>query len=355
MAASATGNPRSPERSGNGYPVSEAERNRLASLRSYAILDTDPEKAFDDLTALAAYVCQTPISLISLVDEDRQWFKARIGISATETSRSVSFCTHAIEQRGLFVVPDALEDHRFANNPLVVSDPKIRFYAGAPLVNPEGYALGTLCVIDRKPRSLSMEQLEALAALSRQVEAQLELRRNLIALRHALQARDAAEAERERLFAELQHSYENVRRLADVVRLSSSCKLDVTIPADPDAISPVVDAVAQVARETKSAEGKEFEIEIALREALANAIVHGCRGDKDKKVECCVVADQSGELVVIVRDPGAGFDPRRVPPPTDGDLIYRTHGRGVYLINQLMDSVQFNSGPAGTEVRMRKR
>ena len=177
-------------------PKPANEKQRLATLRGYEILDTEPEAAFDDLTSLASYICQTPIALISLVDAERQWFKSKVGISMTETSRDVAFCASAILQSDVFIVPDASQDERFAENPLVVSEPKIRFYAGATLMT-DGQALGTLCVIDKVPRTLSPEQLEALRALRRQAQAQLELRRNLKRLGQSLAARDRAEAEKE--------------------------------------------------------------------------------------------------------------------------------------------------------------
>jgi PAS domain S-box-containing protein len=161
-------------------PLPPNEDARLEALRQLEILDTAPEPEFDDLALIASEICDTPISMITLVDEDRQWFKAKIGVEAQETSRELAFCAHAILQRGLFVISDALVDPRFATNPLVTADPKIRFYAGAPLRTTDGHALGTLCVADRTPRQLTEEQKDALLALSRQVEAQLELRRRLL-------------------------------------------------------------------------------------------------------------------------------------------------------------------------------
>ena len=166
-------------------PLLRNEALRLAALRSYDILDTPPEQAFDDLTLLAAHICQTPIALVSLVDDKRQWFKSRIGLEATETARDLAFCAHAIVHPGTVMqVPDAQADPRFAANPLVTADPHIRFYAGTPLLSSDGQAMGTLCVIDRTPRELSAEQLGALRALGRHVEALLELRRTKAA-RHA--------------------------------------------------------------------------------------------------------------------------------------------------------------------------
>lgn len=165
------------------YPAIETETARLEALYQYQILDTEPEAAFDDLTQLAAQICNTPIALVSLVDKERQWFKSKIGLTACETHRDIAFCAHTILQNDPFIVHNALNDPRFANNILVTQEPGIRFYAGAPLVTSEGYRLGTLCVIDRVPRQLSLEQINALQALSRQVVSQLELRWNLLNLR----------------------------------------------------------------------------------------------------------------------------------------------------------------------------
>jgi PAS domain S-box-containing protein len=157
-------------------PSSE-EARRLEVLRQYGVLDTPPEQALDELVVLAAQICNAPIALISLVDDRRQWFKARVGQETRETPREISFCAHALRQTELLIVPDATADERFAGNPLVTGEPHIRFYAGAPLVTPEGPILGTLCVIDRVPRVLTPEQECALQVLSRQAMSQLELRR----------------------------------------------------------------------------------------------------------------------------------------------------------------------------------
>ncbi|MFA5058574.1 MAG: PAS domain-containing protein, partial [Opitutaceae bacterium] len=157
-------------------PISELAR--LSALTRYRILDTPPEAAFDEIARLAALICQTPMALITLLDKDRQWFKAAVGIQAREMPRECSLCTHAIDHPAeLMVVPDAAADERFSQSPLVQGAPHVRFYAGAPLVTAEGFALGVLCVIDRQPRSLSVSQQEALRMLAGQVMSRLEQRR----------------------------------------------------------------------------------------------------------------------------------------------------------------------------------
>ena len=153
------------------------EDARLAELRSCNILDTLAEKEYDDLTRLAARICGTPTALISLVDRDRQWFKSRVGLDATETPRDWAFCAHAIHDQEPLIVPDALEDERFRDNPLVTAAPNIRFYAGTPLRTGAGHALGTLCVIDYERRQFTAGQKEDLEILGRQVTALLDLRR----------------------------------------------------------------------------------------------------------------------------------------------------------------------------------
>ncbi|MGE6690086.1 PAS domain S-box protein [Stutzerimonas stutzeri] len=178
----------SPQASPASTPFSAQPRelSRLAALLRYEILDTPEESIFDDFTELAAQICDTPIALISLVDDRRQWFKSRVGLDVCETPREISFCTHTILGEAIFEVPDTLQDARFSANPLVIGDPKIRFYAGAPLTSPDGYNLGTLCVIDRRPRQLSAGQRETLERLARQVIRLFE--QHLLAHRHAEQA-----------------------------------------------------------------------------------------------------------------------------------------------------------------------
>ena len=308
------------------------EAARLEALRKYQILDTEPEIAFDDLALLASHICETPMAAISLIDEDRQWFKARVGISAPETPRSISFCTHAILQSDIFVVPDASKDERLRDNPQVTGDPHIRFYAGAPLQAREGHALGTLCVVDRRPRQLTPAQREALAALCRQVEAQLELRRRLHELRTAS---------------------ENVQKLMGMMPFCSTCEFTMTIPADPSAIPAVTEGVNAMLVQKRWPEEQIMQIELALQEAVANGIRHGCRGDSSKQVQVIVNITAAGEVLITVRDPGQGFDPGCVANPLAPENMLKPSGRGIFLINGLMDDVQFADG--GRELQMKKR
>ncbi|WP_293747106.1 GAF domain-containing hybrid sensor histidine kinase/response regulator [uncultured Paraglaciecola sp.] len=166
-------------------PPTLDEAARLKALYDYDLLDTEAEKIFDDLTQLAAKICDTPITLISLVDADRQWFKSKVGLDAEETSRDIAFCAHAIHQKEIFEVEDTLLDERFCDNPLVTSAPNIRFYAGTPLVSHNGHAIGTLCVIDDKPNKLTEIQRQALEVLGRSVISQMELRKNIKELKQA--------------------------------------------------------------------------------------------------------------------------------------------------------------------------
>ena len=191
------------------------EKKRLRELRSYHVLDTLPERLYDNIAKIASEICGTPIALVSLIDENRQWFKARVGLDATETPRDISFCGHAILQPNVFEVQDAHEDPRFRDNPLVEGGPKIRFYAGAPLRSTTGEQLGTLCVIDHEPKKLTSSQIEALTALADQVVALLEMRLS------AKQLADATEA-KSQFLANMSHEIRTplsaILGFADIMR-----------------------------------------------------------------------------------------------------------------------------------------
>ncbi|MGB3292477.1 MAG: GAF domain-containing protein [Phormidesmis sp.] len=179
------------------YPDNEDER--VQKLLRYRVLDTGAEIIYDDLTALAAYICGTQTAVISFIDVGRQWFKAKVGLAAAEHSRELSFCAHAILRSDIMIVPDAREDERFACNPLVTGEPYIRFYAGAPLISPDGYAVGTLCVLDQAPKQLTERQIGLLEAITRQIVSQLEMRL-------LLQKIQQEKAEKETMSAELQQA-----------------------------------------------------------------------------------------------------------------------------------------------------
>jgi serine/threonine-protein kinase RsbW len=193
----------------------------------------------------------------------------------------------------------------------------------------------------------------ALDALRRQMESQLQLRRNLIELDEALAARGRAEAEHAPTTGELRGADENLRRLSALIAFCSTCQFTMTIPADPAAIPIVTDGVVEVLEEKQWPTEDVLAIQLALQEAVANAIRHGCRGDVSTHVQCSVSCDESGEVVMVVRDPGPGFDPSTIADPLDAANILKPSGRGLFLINELMDEVKFADG--GREVQMRKR
>jgi two-component system sensor histidine kinase UhpB len=188
----------------------QAEALRLQALHRYDILDTPAEQSFDDLVRLACQICATPIALISFVDAERQWLKAKVGLAVSQTPREISFCTHALSGVEMFEVADVLADARFRGNPFVTEPPHIRFYAAAPLLTPEGHALGTLCVLDRVARKLTPEQQDTLKMLARQVMTSLEVRRHTAQLERNL-------SERERATQALRESQERLQALSQNV------------------------------------------------------------------------------------------------------------------------------------------
>ena len=256
-------------------PPTLDETQRLQALRSYNILDTESEKGFDDITFIASQVCDTPIALVSLVDEQRQWFKSKQGLTACETHRDLAFCAHAIHDTTPFVVNNTLEDDRFADNPLVTGPPDIRFYAGVPLICPDGYALGTLCVIDTRPRSLDDTQLTILSALARQVVAQLELRKQSTRL-------ELANSIRARLITILTHDLRNSFQVAAGYAKRLRKKKNVLSPVQVDELAEVIEKSAVQAHEllvgmvTWSRDQQESENTVAapvdLQSACENAM-----------------------------------------------------------------------------------
>ena len=184
-------------------PLPDNESQRLAALHRYHILDTPPEQAFDDFVRLASVICQAPVAVLTFLDRDRQWFKASIGAGAKETSREHAFCSHTIVHKGIMIVEDVLRDARFADNPYAQANPGPRFYAGAPLIDNAGMALGAICVLDRQPRQITSEQARALEALARQIIVLLEFRR---------------------VSAELADALEQVKTLRGLIPICSHCK-----------------------------------------------------------------------------------------------------------------------------------
>jgi PAS domain S-box-containing protein len=207
-------------------PIPNHEAQRLEALRTYDILDTPAEQEFDDIVAFAVETLGTPIALITFVDGTRQWFKAKVGLAAEQTPREIAFCAHALGGGDLLLVPDTFEDVRFAHNPLVQGEPHIRFYAGAPLTSPEGQTLGTLCVIDRVPRTLDDRQRRVLRFLGQQVMARLELRRRLAEMRRTEETLRRGEEEQRELAGQVEIER---RRLAEAQRVARMGSWDTDI------------------------------------------------------------------------------------------------------------------------------
>lgn len=344
-------------------PPADDEILRLAELSACGVLDTPPEPEFDELARLAAQLCGTPIALVSLVTRTRQWFKARVGLEVGETERRVAFCAHAIlRPLELLVVPDAQQDGRFADNPLVVGPPWIRFYAGAPLCTESGRALGTLCVIDRIPRQLSARQRQDLDALARQAVTQLEFRRRGLELARAHRRLEEQARARANLLAGMSHeirspltlvsgfaellsertdltpeAQEHVRAVAEAGKHLSRLADDILDLAKLEAgqltVRPSAVNLTDLLREVSErcgakarAKGLELRLELDARvqpallvdgqrlrqvllELLCNAIRHTDTG-RIELVLTQLAADPDGESVLIeVRDTGSGMTP----------------------------------------------
>ena len=334
-----------------GVPLPARDAERVEALRRHEVLDTLPEADFDDLVRLASHICGTPIALVSLVDADRQWFKARLGLEAVETPRDQSFCAHAIcePERDIFEVSDAREDPRFAENPLVLGDPNIRFYAGTPLVTRNGWALGTLCVIDRKPRQLTKEQAEGLVMLRRHVVNALELRRflheqaeTISQLDRTRQALDVAHREaiaateaKSRFLATMSHEIRTpMNAVLGMTALLRSTNLDPeqadyleTIRASGEMLMALVNDILDFSK----IEAGQLELEQSP--FAISACLSGSVGIMASLVR------QKGLGIVCESDPAA-------PAVIVGDVVRLRQ----ILLNLLSNAIKFT--PAGGEIRV---
>jgi two-component sensor histidine kinase len=252
-----------------------AEEYRLAALRSYGILDTPREADFDEVVKVASAVCRTPISVINLIDQGRQWFKAEVGLGVRETPIDSSICAHAILQPDLFIVPDTTLDHRFCDNALVVGDPHLRFYAGALLETPEGFPLGTVCVLDYKPRELDETQQAFLRLMANQVMKLLELRRVAAAERSSRLQAEAMVQEKETLMREGNHRLMNSLQLVQsMLSLQSRSASSEEAKKQLDMAGNRVLAIATVHRQLHlSGSMEEVEIDDFLRR-LCESLKH---------------------------------------------------------------------------------
>lgn len=355
-----------------------AESRRLSALRSYGMLDTPAETVFDDITRIAAAICGTPMSIISLVDVDRQWFKSELGMGVRETPIDASICAHAILEHDFLEVPNTTTDARFSSNPLVTGDPSLRFYAGALLKTPDGLPLGTVCVLDTVPRELTQVQIDTLQALARQVMAQMELRRMLVEaqalnqhrarvlataghdlkgpLRAALyaltkaRAADGAERDARLESAEQDLAYIN-QKFGDMIAGATGKGGAAAPELRPTDLAPVLGEVGRVW--TRAARRKHIELvvdpapclastnagllETLLGNLVANAIKYTPEGGR-VAVEC---SDGEDAIEIVVADTGIGMDATRVEDYftafRQADAASEGLGIGLWIVRQAAD------------------
>lgn len=330
------------------------EKERLKALEEYSILDTPSEKDFNDLSLLASKICGTPISLVSLVDEKRQWFKSKQGLEAQETPREYAFCAHALlEPEKIMVVENSLEDPRFSDNPIALGSPNVVFYAGAPLVTPEGHALGTLCVIDNKPKKLNQEQKDALRALANQVMGQMELRKRNRILQETAKSLEKANEELKTFAYTISHDIKapikGITTIAAWMESEYKDKLDERgqkyielIHYRADHLDKLVEGIIEYSRTDKQTAGKfeeinlrkivedvlklisvPFQIELkfdfqtdivythrmALFQILQNLLSNAVKYSNEKAGEISISTyESSGYVMIEIGDNGPGID-----------------------------------------------
>ncbi len=285
-------------------PKPPNEEARLAALRDYEVLDTEPEIGFDDLTLLAASICGVPVAAVTLIDADRQWFKSRIGLETGETPLEYSFCSYAILRPEMLVVEDAARDATFADHPAVTQTNGIRFYAGAPLMTPEGFALGTICVADHVPRQLQPEQLRALEALGRQVQTQLELRRRLRDLRRTSAERDRAQAEKSVKTAEIERDLGFARKFQQSLLPDDASYPAIAHDADLASGAALRLNFHHIYQPTLSLGGDFFDVlklsEFRAGVLIADVMGHGARS----ALVTAILRTLFQELALQTNDPG---------------------------------------------------
>jgi len=334
--------------------IPEDELNRLDALKEYSILDTMPEKEYDDITYLASQICKTPISLISLIDDKRQWFKSHSGLIATETPRDWAFCAHAInDKNNVLIVPDTEKDARFHDNPLVINEPHVIFYAGVPLVNQDGFPLGTLCVIDNQPNSLDEFQLNALKALANQVMSLFDLRKKSVELRTKINEMEAQNQALEKFASIAAHDIKSplatIVMLADLVENIYANQLDAKgqeliqlINTSANNLAHFIDGILKYSRNTKLLQENkeqvnlkkvvtdlipiidlkkevEFNItcdvdlttyinKVALEQILINLLVNSIKYNDKNKIRISVIIEEIHNFIKFnVIDNGSGI------------------------------------------------
>lgn len=305
------------------------EMKRLKELHNFDILDTLPEAEYDAITRIASEICQTPISLISLIDDNRQWFKSKQGLDVAETHRDLSFCGHAINTPDVpFVVNDANQDKRFADNPLVTGEPHVIFYAGIPLVTSEGNALGTLCVIDDHPRSISKKQLENLKALANQVNQLLELRKSIRLL--------------EQKQEQLEHAYENLEQFCTIVSHDVKMPLkNVEIytellnrklgKADPKEIQKIIDTITYSSKEGINLVNGVFKYSKSINSLKSNF----------EDIYVSEIIESVLQQIPVPRNIKIEY-PKNIPPIHSSKIAFYQ-----IFLNLISNAIKYNDKPKG--------